>query len=279
MNSLVIVIALLALVFVGVTISVVSRVESHSEKPSAVAQHKLGFLYTVVSVILWPLGLLSFVVGVVILIPLLFLIPPKYLSLVIRLFCRFVLLSVGVVVRVKGKERFRRSKAFVVMFNHQSLFDAFVLGVVIYRYMTALGAAYQFKLPLWGTLLRRWEIIPIPRTNLTQAIRSIELAREKLDSGIPVLVAPEGTRTLTGEIGEFKKGPFHLALGSKADILPMVIQGAFEIKQKTDWRLKPGIVRVNTGNFITLEQYRGLSVEELRNYVRVRLRELAGEIP
>jgi len=274
-----IVVGIVALVFIASILWIVHRIEAHSEKEQKVKRTDLGFGHTIISLILWPLGFVSFTVTLIILIPLFMVIPPRYLPPFVRFFFRFILLSIGVVLKVKGKEKLKHPQAYILMFNHQSLFDVFVLGSMIYRYVTGLGASYHFKLPFWGFLLRRWGIIPIQRRNLQEAIKSIELAREKLEAGIPILVAPEGTRTVTGEIGEFKKGPFHLAIGSKADILPMIIKGTFDIKRKTDWRLKPGIVRVEVGEFIYYKDFQEKTVEELRDYIRETFQKLAREIP
>ncbi|MEE9166422.1 MAG: lysophospholipid acyltransferase family protein [Candidatus Neomarinimicrobiota bacterium] len=271
-------ITVVLLLLVVQVIRLVGTVESHTVREPGPEVSNLGWGHTIISLILWPLGIVSFLVGVLILIPLFIIIPPRYLHPLVRIFSRFVLLSIGVVVRVNGKARFKRPEAFIVMFNHESLFDVFVLGAVVYRYLTGLGASYQFRLPFWGYLLRRWGIIPIQRKNLREALKSINVAREKLKAGIPVMVSPEGTRTLDGKIREFKKGPFHLALGSGADILPMVLRGAFRIKQKTDWRLRPGVVRVEVGEFIPYEDYESMSVEEVRDYVREKILALAGEI-
>ena len=110
-------------------------------------------------------------------------------------------------------------------------------------------------------------------------MRSIDMAKETLQKGIPVYVSPEGTRTTTGRIREFKKGPFHLAREAGADILPMVFHGAFEIKRKTDWRLRPGVIRIDVGDFILHEDYQHMSMEELQAHVREQLRRMKGEIP
>lgn len=268
-----------AVVLAGIAVKIIRRVEIHSEKTPESASGEMGMGHTIASVFLYPLGFLAFTVAMLILIPTVVIFSPRRTHWMVRLMARFILLSIGVVVKVTGKEKLRRKKAFVVMFNHESIFDAMLLGVVVYRYVTALGAAYQFKLPLWGALLRRWGIIEIPRKKLQAAKQSIEAAKETLQKGIPVYVSPEGTRTTTGRIREFKKGPFHLARGAEADILPMVFRGVFEIKRKTDWRLKPGVVNIEVGDFILHDDYQHMSIEELQAHVREQLRRLKGEIP
>ena len=278
MNALYLLIAL-TLILAGIAAIIIKRVEIHSEKTPESASGELGIGHTIASIFLYPLGFLAFTVAMLILIPTVVLFSPRRTHWMVRLMARFILLSIGVVVKVHGKEKLRREKAFIVMFNHESIFDALLLGAVAYRYVTALGAAYQFELPLWGPLLKRWGIIPIPRKKLQEAMRSIDMAKETLQKGIPVYVSPEGTRTTTGRIREFKKGPFHLAREAGADILPMVFHGAFEIKRKTDWRLRPGVIRIDVGDFILHEDYQHMSMEELQAHVREQLRRMKGEIP
>lgn len=279
MSIFTVVLGVVAIVLVASILWIVHKIEAHSEKTSKVKRTDLGFGHTVVSLVLWPLGFFSFSVTLIILTTLFILIPPRFLCRVLQFLCRFVLLSIGVILKINGKEKIKNPQAYILMFNHQSLFDAFIIGAMIYRYMTGLAASYHFKLPFWGYLLRRWGIIPIPRKDLKAAIKSIDIAREKLEAGIPILVAPEGTRTLTGDIREFKKGPFHLALGSHAPILPIAIKGAFEIKQKTDWRLRPGMVRVEVGDLIPYEDFNEMSVEQLRDYIRGIIQKLMSEMP
>ncbi|MFQ6615512.1 MAG: lysophospholipid acyltransferase family protein [Fidelibacterota bacterium] len=278
MNPVIVLLMGLIVILVALAVHTVGKVEAHKDRSMQGEKGKPDLFSAVLSLVLWPFALVAFVVSMTVLISLMFLVPPRHLHPLVRFFSRYILISTGAVLRVKGKERLRRSRAYILMPNHQSILDVFILGAVVYRYMTGLGAAYQFDLPLWGTVLRRWGIIPIPRNDLPKAIESIDLARQKLQAGIPVMVAPEGTRTLDGRIAEFKKGPFHLSLGSRADIIPMLIHGAFEIKPMMDWRLHPGVIRVEIGDVIPYEEYRKMSVEELRDHVRNRLRRMAGEI-
>ena len=79
-----------------------------------------------------------------------------------------------------------------------------------------------------------------------------------------IAILPEGHRTLTGEMSSFKKGPFHLARGAKADILPFAITGLYDYHKKGSFLLKPGDVSVNIGRPILYDEFEDLSIEELR---------------
>ena len=79
--------------------------------------------------------------------------------------------------------------------------------------------------------------IPIQRTNRANALRGIEIAQNLLNKGYHIAIFPEGTRTITGKLAQLKKGGFHLAVNTKAKILPIVVKGLFQIKPKTRWTI------------------------------------------
>ena len=153
------------------------------------------------------------------------------------------------------------------MGNHQSLFDIFAIPAAVPMHFVAVEAASHFSFPIWGWLTRKWGNIPMPRKDLPKAIESIKKARKVIVSGTSIGILPEGTRTLTGEIGEFKKGPFHLALAAQADILPFALCGLFEYNNKLSWTLNPATVYVKFGRPIPYGSFKDSSVEELKDTV------------
>ena len=80
------------------------------------------------------------------------------------------------------------------------------------------------------------------------------------------LISPEGTRTLTGEIGPFKKGPFHLAKNTNATIVPVALKGGFRAKKKNDWRLYPGVLTVVFGEMIKSIHYEKLNIRGIKRF-------------
>ena len=97
--------------------------------------------------------------------------------------------------------------------------------------------------------------------------------KEIIDNKTSFLIAPEGTRSKDGSLGEFKKGAFHLAKNTGASIIPIIINGAYEAKNINDWRLRPGTIKVYFSDSISEHIYKNMSVEELRDYVREIIRE------
>jgi 1-acyl-sn-glycerol-3-phosphate acyltransferase len=195
---------------------------------------------TLFSIILWILGLLNFFLVAIVLILITLIFPARKAFLVAKHFARWILKAIGVRVRVFGKRVKDIDKSVVFMGNHESMFDAFIYAGYLPGYFVGVEAAEHFSWPVWGTITKRFGTIPIQRGNLTEAIKSIETAKSVLNSGTSIAILPEGHRTLDGKMRSFKKGPFHLVKDTKADILPVAIRGAFEIKKKYNWRISPG---------------------------------------
>ena len=229
---------------------------------------------TIVSIILWPLALTVFVLGAFIYILLTFIYKPTQLYPVANIVCRLMLLAGGQWLKVEGRRPDKNGQPYLYLFNHESLMDAFMLGGSVKHYITAVGAEYQFSYPIWGTLARRHGAIPIKRDKLTKAIYSLDKAEEAIRKGISFIISPEGTRTLSGQLGEFKKGPFHVALNTGVTIVPVALMGAYEAKKKTDWRLSPGILTIRFGEPITANQYKSLDIDTLRAYLREKIQQL-----
>tara|TARA_B100001142_G_C14287711_1_gene637661 strand:- start:446 stop:1129 length:684 start_codon:yes stop_codon:yes gene_type:complete len=133
---------------------------------------------------------------------------------------------------------------FILMHNHTSFLDLFLLPTLIKGKYTGLIAAENFSIPLIGTMLRRLKAIPVYRSSHSKALESIKIAENYLKEGYHIAIFPEGTRTITGKISAFKKGGFHMAYNTKTKILPIIVKGLYEIKPKTRWILKPDIVKI-----------------------------------
>tara|TARA_A100001388_G_scaffold259091_1_gene226129 strand:- start:185 stop:646 length:462 start_codon:yes stop_codon:yes gene_type:complete len=149
-----------------------------------------------------------------------------------------------------------------------------MIGAYVGHYITAVAAIETFRYPIFGFILKKYGIIPIMRQKIKRAIVSLKIAEEAIKQGTSFLIAPEGTRTLTGEIGSFKKGPFHLAKNTNATIVPIALRGGFRAKKKSDWRLQPGVLTVVFGDPITSLNYKELDIKELRDLISEKIIEL-----
>jgi len=230
-----------------------------------------------ISLILWPIWFVYTFFVLILIFFLIFIIPRKIFYFFLRPFCWFWCFFGGQILKKDNMPPSASEQPYIYMFNHTSMFDQFMIGAFVNHYITAVAAIEVFRYPLWGQVCRRYGIIPIPRTRIKQALKSLVRAQDKISKGSSIIIAPEGTRTLNGEIGLFKKGPFHLAKNSGATIIPIGLIGGFKAKKKSDWKLRPGILRIRFGAPIYSKEYSDLTIEELRDSVRKRIKDLIKE--
>jgi putative phosphoserine phosphatase/1-acylglycerol-3-phosphate O-acyltransferase len=84
----------------------------------------------------------------------------------------------------------------------------------------------------------------LDRANREKAIEALRPAVEKLRGGTSVVMAPEGTRSLTPKLGRFKKGGFHMAVQAGVPIVPIVIRNAGEIMWRGAKTARPGTIQI-----------------------------------
>ena len=217
---------------------------------------------------LWITGTVFFASTFVILYVGLWILPRERVFGLARFLFALQVKVMGIRLEVTGLENLDRKRTYLIMGNHQSLFDLFVVPAAIPLTYVAVEAAYHFSIPLWGSLISRWGCIPIHRNNLEKAKESLEIAKQRLREGISIIILPEGHRTLNGEMGEFKKGPFHLARQAGVDILPFAISGLYDYNCKGAFQLNPKVVQVSIAPAIAYSVCATMAPEQLRDHVR-----------
>ena len=226
------------------------------------------------SALLWATGALFFLGFFCIIALGMILFSPKKIYPTVRILARLQLLIMGVNLKILGLENVDPAHSYLVMGNHQSLFDLFAVPAALPMHAVGVEAAYHFTLPLWGYLTRKWGNIPIQRKDKTKAIKAIEKAKQVIKSGTSIVILPEGHRTRSGKIEAFKKGPFHLAKEAKADILPFAFVGLYEFNRKHSWQLNPQTVSVAFGKPIPYASFKDLTIDALKEHVRDKIIEL-----
>src|SRR4030043_1326985 len=167
---------------------------------------------------------------------------PPHLSA--RLWGKIQLATTGTTVKVQGLENIDSIKSYLLVANHQSNFDIFVLRVYLPIQFRWIAKAELFRAPFMGWAMSRIGYIAIERESPKKAYRSMLQAAEKVKKGFSVLIFPEGTRSPDGNLQPFKKGLFLIALKSRAPILPITICGTAKIMPKGAWRVYPGRVQI-----------------------------------
>ena len=191
-----------------------------------------------------------------------------------RKWARKLLGPTGLVIHVKGAENLDKisNKPCVVMCNHTSLYDVPVSFLALDAHIRMLAKKELYSIPILSSALRAGDFVAIDRRNIEQAKRDLKLAEQKLNSGIVIWVAPEGTRSRDGKLKKFKKGGFHLAIDTKATILPIVIKGIQDILPSNSYNLTiHGEVEVIIGEPVDTSQYAKTDCNLLRDKTRTMM--------
>lgn len=135
----------------------------------------------------------------------------------------------------------------IFMCNHESQLDPpFLLGVLPAQPVFIAKKEVLF-IPFVGWASWCGGVIFIDRGHRERAISSLSVAAQAIRSGKSVIVFPEGTRTRTGELRPLKKGSFNLALEAGVPVVPMGLQGAYDVLPPGAKRVRPGHYRLRVG--------------------------------
>ncbi|RKY85730.1 1-acyl-sn-glycerol-3-phosphate acyltransferase [candidate division KSB1 bacterium] len=162
-----------------------------------------------------------------------------------KIWAGLILKVSGVSVSVQGLENINKNKQYVFVANHLSMFDIPAVISAIPNEMKMLAKKELFRIPLFGWVMYAGRHIRIDRQNRERAIHSLDSAVERLKKeDISILVYAEGTRSPDGEIKNFKKGAFVLAIRSGVPIVPVTISGSREIVPKKSLKINKGTIRI-----------------------------------
>lgn len=168
-------------------------------------------------------------------------------------------------------------KATIIMCNHTSLYDI-PLSLLAFPQSSVrmLSKKEIAQIPIMGKGMIAAEFPIIDRENRRQAIRDLEKVKKLLETGIVMWIAPEGTRSKDGKLGDFKKGAFITAISTKATIIPINIKGADSILQARSKSFNLGeTAEINIGEPIDARQYKLAEKDTLMNKVRKVMESLA----
>lgn len=186
----------------------------------------------------------------------------------VRLFFRVGLWLVGVRVQVEGLEHLDPHQSYLFLSNHQSMLDILVLLVHLPRTPAFLIKRELFRLPVFNPGLYWIDCVPVDRSHRERAIESVHRAAAALRRGIDFVAYPEGTRTRTGQLQPFKKGPFYMAIEAGVPIVPITVAGAFALMPKGPIRCRPGTIRLVFHPPVPVEGYTAETLDELIARVR-----------
>lgn len=202
----------------------------------------------------------------------------KLCQKIARTWCRILTAFSGVRLTVRGLEKLDPDQNYFFISNHCSAADIYVLYTAIPHALLFVAKRSLFRIPFFGWGLRALGNIPLDRTNPKKARKTIENAAAVLTSGdASLFVFPEGTRSRTGRLGEFKLGVFSLAVRAGIPVVPMGIQGTYEFLPRGSFLLNPGPVSVLFGDPIFSSNWKRSSKSQIAQEAWKRISQLLSD--
>lgn len=130
----------------------------------------------------------------------------------------------GAEIVVRGQENLMPDQSYVFVSNHRSYLDTAMMFAYTGKKMGVIAKKEMLNWFVAGKFMKYVNVIAIDRTNKESAIQTLNKAAEKLRSGISFGVFAEGTRAMPAELLPFKKGAFHLAIGTGFPIVPVAMK-------------------------------------------------------
>jgi|SRR5262245_18478012 len=185
-----------------------------------------------------------------------------------KLGARIYLRAAGARVHVSGLEHLDPRQAYLFVANHQSNLDPPLMFAYLGRNTGAIAKKELLKVPLFKQGFPLAHIVPIDRTNREKAIESTRRGANELRLGHSLMAFPEGTRSVDGQVKEFKKGVFYMAVEAGVEIVPVVINGTRLVMPKNARQCQPGDVYLKVLSPVNTQEYDAAKIEELIECVR-----------
>jgi len=182
-------------------------------------------------------------------------VPPKYWS---KIVCRVALCSIT----VKGTEKLKKGGAYVFTPNHQSAFDIFLIYGYIGNNIKWVQKHTLRKIPFVGIASEIAGHVFVNQSSLKSMIETIKKAKKELQDGVSMVIFPEGSRTEDGKMGKFRKGAFIIAKEMDLPIVPVTLNGPFEVMKIHTYLINPGKLELIIHDPIPTE---GLTDENIPN--------------
>ncbi len=190
-------------------------------------------------------------------------------------FCRFIIVEtmkcimvlLRIKITVKGREKLP-AESCVMVSNHRSCFDPMSkLAVFGERRLAFISKESNMKIPFVGTYIYNAGFFGIDRENGMRALRTLKSAAELMkNTGIDMGIYPEGTRSKTGELLEFKPGAFLLAKRADAPVVIIATKGTERVVKNTPFRSTK--IEIEILEVLPRETVKELSIDDLSARVR-----------
>ena len=146
---------------------------------------------------------------------------------------KIILKAFLIPVTVEGRQNLEKNQSYVFVANHQGIFDIFLIYGHLGRNFKWMMKKQLGHIPFLGYACKKSHQIFVDKSGPKAVKRTYDAAREILQEGYSVTVFPEGARSFTGHMGKFRKGAFALADELQLPVVPLTINGSFDILPRT----------------------------------------------
>jgi 1-acyl-sn-glycerol-3-phosphate acyltransferase len=181
--------------------------------------------------------------------------------------CRVYVWAAGASVHISGIERLDRDQAYVFIANHQSNLDPPLLFSYLGHNVGAIAKIELSRIPIMKQGFPLAHVVPIDRKNRERAVQSARRGADELRRGHSLMAFPEGTRSVDGQVEEFKRGVFYMAIEAGVPIAPVAINDTRLIMRKGEKRVVPGDVYLEVLPPVSVEGYTLDNIGELIEHV------------
>jgi 1-acyl-sn-glycerol-3-phosphate acyltransferase len=169
---------------------------------------------------------------------------------------------------------------YIYCMNHQSDLDIILSLAILPAGFLFVAKEELLKMPLIGSLISMAGYITINRKNARKSTETLDKITQEINFGNSVLIFPEGTRTIDGEIQSIKRGSLLVAFQTKTPILPVVNDNLYKIFNKKEKKVTFQKIKINIGQKIIYDwhnnarEYSLESANNLENIMKTMLLEL-----
>lgn len=157
-----------------------------------------------------------------------------------KLFCIMTFVKVQVV----GRENISKGTSYVFVANHQGAYDIFsIYGYLNHNFKWMMKKSLE-RIPLVGYSCRKAGHIFVDNHSPAAIRQTMQDAEKQLAGGMSVVVFPEGSRTFDGKVNAFRRGAYTLAVEFGLPVVPVTIDGAFDVMPRTAWLPRPGNIKL-----------------------------------
>ncbi len=203
--------------------------------------------------------------------------PSRFFLVNVYLIIELVLTVLRAKINYCGVDKIPTDRKFLLVSNHRSMVDAIIMVDLVKNFpVSFISKPENFKLPFIGPVMHKCMYLAIDRENPRNAMRTIHRATDFVKNDIAsVMVYPEGTRSKTCELLEFKDGVFYIAKKAKCPVVVVTTDNADMVFK--NFPFKSTKVNVDVLAVIEPESFEDKTTHQISDEVRSMMLERLGK--